>query len=165
MIRPGLEFAQQLDRADKRQGANVIRHRNVTLARIDKEPSIGPNVLRGCVKPSRDLWRGCALDLDRPGFAGGQAEDQIELRASGGPVEVGFCTGRGGGKQGLYAEPFPASSDYGMTEEPFDRPYTEKGMNDAAVSDINLWRFDQALADVVMPGLKAPHEHEVDKQV
>ena len=38
-------------------------------------------------------------------------------------------------------------------------------MHDAAVSHIDLWRFHQTLADILVPGLQASHQHEIDEQI
>jgi hypothetical protein len=38
-------------------------------------------------------------------------------------------------------------------------------MGDAAVHDVNFWRFDQSLADIGMLRFKAAHEKQVHEQI
>ena len=41
----------------------------------------------------------------------------------------------------------------------------KQGMRKATVPHEDLWRFDEALADILVPGLQAPDQHEIHKQM
>lgn len=91
----------------------------------------------------------------------GDFEQQVDLRASGSAVKERDGTLGGGSDEILDDEAFPGLADDGVSEDIGVCFEAEEGMEEAAVPDVDLGRFDEAFAEICMEGVEAADEQEV----
>ncbi len=145
--------------------AHVGRYAVALLPGIDDEFACGGEVVAGGMKTAFDFGAEAALDFDGPQAAVGPGQQQVDFGAAAGAVEVALCRVAGADEQVFDDETFPAMTDDRVRQQGFLVGDCEQGMGQAAVSHVYLGRFDQALAEVGMPGRQAAHDEEVDQQV
>ena len=93
---------------------DIARHGIGLRAGIDDDPALRPQILAGVMKTALDLGCQAALDLIDPQFAARQRDEQINLGACRGPIEICDAAFGRRSNQILDDEAFPASARAGM---------------------------------------------------
>lgn len=160
-----LQIAQLAHGVGQRHCTQTVTCRDLAFAGIDQDLSVRFDVIDCQMGATRHFGCGSTLDLDRPDVLPGKPQNKVKLRTRCGPVEEGFGSRWRSGDQALDAEPFPASTDHRVPQQAFQRTKAKQRVDEAAIPDEDLWRLDEALADILVPRLQAPHQHKIDEQI
>jgi len=132
---------------------------------INNKP-LGRRQVTACLmKAAPKPGRGCALYFHCPQHITRQGQHQVDFRAGRGAVKTCICPPRRGGQQRLNDEPFPTSPRHRVAENLLQPWQTQQRVHNAAVAHINLGRFHQPLAGVVVPGRQTTHQQQIHQQI
>lgn len=103
------------------------------------------------MKTSSRLRIKAALDFDCPDSLARKCQDQINFCTARCAVET--CVGalRCNRQKVLDDKPLPARANDRMSQNLLFVAETQQCMCDTTVTNIDLWRFDEALADILVP--------------
>ena len=136
------------------QGRNPVGQRVLQLARIDDPQVFKPQVADDDVHGLRGFRGIGALELEAESLSAAQ-EQQVQLGASLGPVEVGLVSAVGD-ECLLEGESLPTGAVAWVEGELIRVFDSQQEVKDAAVAQEHPWRLDEPLSQILEPGGQQP---------
>ena len=160
--RHAAELTDEVRQVDR---IHILRDGVAFFPAVDGEGAFRLEVIDRLVKSSFKPGGRSALDFDGPQFSAGQLEQQVDLGAGGGAVEV--CGGARGrrGDEILDRKSFPARSRNGMAGQVVVGANAKQSVEQPAVPQIDLGSPNQSFAEIGMEWEQPADEQQIGEQV
>ena len=155
----GGEFLAQVDERHRFDG---VREREALCAAVHHPPTLRLHVFAGQMETPLDLRREAALDLYRPGRAlTGKLQQQVDLGAGRGTVEVRLGADRRCGDQRFDRQTLPAAAGHRVRQQGLTVDDPEQSVHEAAleVDEKDPAGHTEQLDDVAFRNVPGAQEH------
>ena len=134
----------------ERQDADARVERVSAVARIDDVDVIEGQILERDPHRPRRVRGVPELELEAQPSSASQNQ-QVELRAGMGPVEVRVPFRVQQADHLIQCESFPRCAELGVRQHIMPRAKSQEQVQQSGVPEVDAWRLDEALADVLEP--------------
>jgi hypothetical protein len=157
------QFDEFLGQVIETHGLDVVRQQHAFNTRLHDQATHWFEIIAGDVEPALHLGREAAFDLDCPELATRKFQQKVDLCSGGRAIVERRSPRWRAGDQCLDNEALPARPNDRVIMESVSRRDRQQRVKNAAISQIDLGRLDQTLAENGVKGLQSPDQQQVDQ--